>query len=208
MNNHEDIHNFFTIYFILDNDQEEIRNSVDYTNDGMLESLLSAFASRLGRLNRNGEQYDEHVHRIYRNLSRILTNRSESSSNTSQVPITTNRENSQFFVIFDFFVNGSNVSMEVERPHASLNDTILLFETILSMRENKKKIKKEQLNKFKRFRVTKKMLKDDCTICMNKFKNRELARILPCEHTFHSKCVDKWLTSHSNTCPVCRKELV
>ncbi|KAM0671488.1 hypothetical protein OCOL_001607 [Ordospora colligata] len=44
----------------------------------------------------------------------------------------------------------------------------------------------------------------ECTICMCNFARKQKLRELPCEHKFHMKCVDKWLLSHSNKCPVCR----
>jgi len=44
----------------------------------------------------------------------------------------------------------------------------------------------------------------ECTICMCSFARKQKLRMLPCEHKFHMKCVDKWLLGHSNKCPVCR----
>ena len=32
-----------------------------------------------------------------------------------------------------------------------------------------------------------------CVICMCDFELRQMLRVLPCLHEFHSKCVDKWL---------------
>ena len=32
-----------------------------------------------------------------------------------------------------------------------------------------------------------------CVICMCDFENGQLLRVLPCNHEFHTKCVDKWL---------------
>lgn len=43
-----------------------------------------------------------------------------------------------------------------------------------------------------------------CSICLNaehKFKK------LKCKHLFCEKCITKWLTSFSNTCPICRTVL-
>lgn len=42
-----------------------------------------------------------------------------------------------------------------------------------------------------------------CVICMCDFESRQMLRVLPCVHEFHSKCVDKWLKSN-RTCPICR----
>jgi len=42
-----------------------------------------------------------------------------------------------------------------------------------------------------------------CVVCMCDFECRQVVRVLPCAHEFHSKCVDKWLKSN-RTCPICR----
>ncbi|XP_071515532.1 uncharacterized protein [Panulirus ornatus] len=42
-----------------------------------------------------------------------------------------------------------------------------------------------------------------CVICMCDFELRQMLRVLPCLHEFHTKCVDKWLKSN-RTCPICR----
>ncbi|XP_074308628.1 RING-H2 finger protein ATL78-like [Silene latifolia] len=48
----------------------------------------------------------------------------------------------------------------------------------------------------------------ECVICLSEFKVAETIRILPkCNHGFHVKCIDKWLSSHSS-CPTCRQSLV
>jgi E3 ubiquitin-protein ligase ATL6/9/15/31/42/55 len=44
----------------------------------------------------------------------------------------------------------------------------------------------------------------ECTVCLSKFEDEEILRLLPkCKHAFHMNCIDKWLESHS-TCPLCR----
>lgn len=32
-----------------------------------------------------------------------------------------------------------------------------------------------------------------CVVCFSDFEVRQLLRVLPCNHEFHAKCVDKWL---------------
>lgn len=32
-----------------------------------------------------------------------------------------------------------------------------------------------------------------CVVCFSDFEARQLLRVLPCNHEFHAKCVDKWL---------------
>lgn len=42
-----------------------------------------------------------------------------------------------------------------------------------------------------------------CVVCMCDFEARQMLRVLPCDHEFHAKCVDKWLKTN-RTCPICR----
>lgn len=37
-----------------------------------------------------------------------------------------------------------------------------------------------------------------CVVCMCDFESRQLLRVLPCNHEFHAKCVDKWLKVKSS----------
>ncbi|KAI3935132.1 hypothetical protein MKX01_031399 [Papaver californicum] len=44
-----------------------------------------------------------------------------------------------------------------------------------------------------------------CSICLSEYLPTETLKIIPsCNHYFHSKCIDQWL-SMSSTCPVCRE---
>lgn len=44
-----------------------------------------------------------------------------------------------------------------------------------------------------------------CVVCFSDFEARQLLRVLPCNHEFHTKCVDKWLKAN-RTCPICRAD--
>lgn len=53
---------------------------------------------------------------------------------------------------------------------------------------------------------------DVCVICLDPFKEGDRLRVLPCDHSFHVGCIDRWLSgSHSYNecftagCPTCKK---
>ncbi|CAJ2641580.1 RING-H2 finger protein ATL78-like [Trifolium pratense] len=51
-------------------------------------------------------------------------------------------------------------------------------------------------------------LDSECVICLSEFTNGDKVRLLPkCNHGFHVRCIDKWLSSHSS-CPKCRQCLI
>ncbi|KAF7840076.1 RING-H2 finger protein ATL78 [Senna tora] len=51
-------------------------------------------------------------------------------------------------------------------------------------------------------------LDSECAICLSDFNAGDRLRILPkCNHGFHVRCIDKWLSSHSS-CPKCRHCLI
>lgn len=44
----------------------------------------------------------------------------------------------------------------------------------------------------------------ECAICLNDtIKDKDIIKKLYCNHTFHKKCINKWLKIN-NTCPFCR----
>lgn len=50
-------------------------------------------------------------------------------------------------------------------------------------------------------------LSDECTICLDEFIPGVRCRQLPCEHTFHSTCIARWLIERSAVCPLCKLDL-
>lgn len=44
---------------------------------------------------------------------------------------------------------------------------------------------------------------ENCPVCLEMYRPKDLARVLHCRHLFHKACVDPWLLKHQ-TCPVCK----
>ena len=48
-----------------------------------------------------------------------------------------------------------------------------------------------------------------CVICLDDFIGGEsVVRELPCNHIYHSKCIDPFLTRNSSLCPLCKRDVL
>ncbi|KAB8349762.1 hypothetical protein FH972_023776 [Carpinus fangiana] len=48
---------------------------------------------------------------------------------------------------------------------------------------------------------------EKCLVCLCDFSVREVVRRLnKCKHLFHQECIDQWLTTGRNACPLCRQQ--
>ncbi|XP_021274786.1 receptor homology region, transmembrane domain- and RING domain-containing protein 1 [Herrania umbratica] len=48
---------------------------------------------------------------------------------------------------------------------------------------------------------------ETCAICLEDYKDGEILKVLPCQHDFHSSCVESWLTKWGTFCPVCKLDM-
>jgi hypothetical protein len=65
----------------------------------------------------------------------------------------------------------------------------------------------ELVPKYKQIKNGDKLLGQTCCICQNDYKPKEYKRELECKHSFHKKCIDKWLKNNLS-CPYCRENIV
>ncbi|KAF9962990.1 hypothetical protein BGZ70_007732 [Mortierella alpina] len=47
---------------------------------------------------------------------------------------------------------------------------------------------------------------DACSVCKEDYVVGDELRELPCEHFFHTQCVDYWIKNVKGTCPICRRD--
>ncbi|XP_060625737.2 E3 ubiquitin-protein ligase RNF149 [Anolis sagrei] len=48
---------------------------------------------------------------------------------------------------------------------------------------------------------------ENCAVCIENYKTKDIVRILPCKHVFHRHCIDPWLLEH-RTCPMCKLDVI
>lgn len=138
------------------------------------------------------------MHRLT-NMSISIVNRSDSSAN-----ILSNGINSLEAAIQYIRTEiDNNRSFEVK-----WGDTII----ISSNAGPTKVVSDEDLSKYCELRCpglnNKAIVTDEtCAICAEMHTDKQLSRTLPCKHSFHAECIDKWLLCRSAVCPICRFNL-
>jgi len=49
---------------------------------------------------------------------------------------------------------------------------------------------------------------ENCAICLEDFNSEVEVKVLPCSHGFHSQCIDPWIDSRSDLCPICKRSIL
>jgi len=68
---------------------------------------------------------------------------------------------------------------------------------------------KSQISQLKALKYKEGLIEKDsanCAICLADYEDDEELRYLPCNHHFHSECVDQWLLINKS-CPFCKREI-
>jgi hypothetical protein len=47
---------------------------------------------------------------------------------------------------------------------------------------------------------------EECSICTDKYENKEDVSVLDCGHVYHPKCINEW-AKYKPSCPVCKAEI-
>jgi len=76
------------------------------------------------------------------------------------------------------------------------------------------KICYQKINKYCTFKKNIKKIKNsdlenlinECSICLENYEINDKIIILNCNHIFHKRCLDLWL-SNNNNCPICREDI-
>jgi len=119
-------------------------------------------------------------------------------------------------IIEDIFINTNILDINnINNDFIQLNIDIDIFDNDISndLDEEKCRFKcckeiNEKIGNSNKIKKGCNKINEDCLICLEKYREKELYRELPkCKHFFHKKCIDKWLKLNA-VCPICRNILI
>ncbi|XP_027196584.1 E3 ubiquitin-protein ligase RNF13-like [Dermatophagoides pteronyssinus] len=116
---------------------------------------------------------------------------------TSEIP-----PNFSYYLIPFAIIIGAGILIIVSYVVFQLMMCIMERRKAQRHRLSRKDLKKVTLQKFE-----KGIFYETCAICLDDYVEGEKIRILPCNHAYHMKCIDPWLTKNRRVCPVCKAKV-
>ena len=94
----------------------------------------------------------------------------------------------------------ANILINLQHRDLTPEDYDLLLR--LDERVAPKTISKDTLSTMKTDVVSEETVGDLCAVCMDPYELGQNRKFLPCDHVFHTKCIDMWLENSSQNCPI------
>jgi hypothetical protein len=178
---------------ILNNNDENLSNDED-TDEDLLDDEDNESADNNENNNTNNENNNGNTVNSTSNLFRFSYIYPPSSfQSTSSVP---------YFQSFGDNIEINNLSNLISNIISEELNNLQTEDVICTLDESEKdKLKKSILTE----KVDNKIY--DCNVCLEEIElNQEIIE-LPCEHIYHSECIEKYLNEYNYKCPCCRKEV-
>lgn len=111
------------------------------------------------------------------------------------------------YVLGGFYPSSHPIFTTVNNPDSPIYDDQQLVEWLMGKTATKaRKEDVERSGGLHEITEDDKLLNERCPICLVDYEVEDTCRRLQCSHIFHKDCVDEWLITSHNSCPLCRKE--
>jgi hypothetical protein len=152
-------------------------------------------------INQNQEEINQNQEEINENQEEINQNQEEINQNIStNIPFINNGSN--VFTVFD-----NNSSITYNRIMMTIANE--LYSELINVPNQENVIctlNEEEKNKLNKV-ILENNLDKCCSVCMDDLVKDNEVIILPCNHIFHTNCIEEWLSKYNYNCPVCKKEV-
>jgi len=152
-------------------------------------------------INQNQEEINQNQEEINQNQEEINQNQEEINQIIPpNIPFITNFSNE--FTVFD---NNSSITYN----RIMMNIANELYSELINVPNQENVIctlDEEEKNKLNKV-ILENNLDKCCSVCMDDLVKDNEVIILPCEHIFHTNCIEEWLSKYNYNCPVCKKEV-
>ena len=81
-----------------------------------------------------------------------------------------------------------------------------LFHKIKSLSKNNNSLRENiNIDSLNTLVVCEELPENNCSICLEEFKNQDILKKLNCNHIFHKDCLEPWINNNNLNCPLCRQ---
>ena len=180
----------------INQNQEEINENQEEINQNQEE-----INQNQEEINENQEEINQNQEEINQNQEEINQNQEEINENIpNNIPFINNVSN--VFTVFD-----NNSSITYNRIMMTIANE--LYSELINVPNQENVIctlDEEEKNKLNKV-ILENNLDKCCSVCMDELVKDNQVIILPCEHIFHTNCIEEWLSKYNYNCPVCKKEV-
>jgi hypothetical protein len=107
--------------------------------------------------------------------------------------------------LFSHIIGGVSQNIQIS-SHNNVISALINLGTQSNQSDVVATLDETETDKLKRYKPETK-LEEKCVICLLEQDVDNEVCELPCNHTFHSECIDQYLKEYNYKCPVCRKEV-
>jgi hypothetical protein len=163
---------------IIDNFREYIYNNGTYTDDEIDEIIQNFYIASDIEVDQRLFERDNNENSQISQLMNLIVQ--FSNNNQQIISATVSRDGSLQFLVRDRNI----INEELEDVKVTLDDKDL------------EKIESKVLDK---------KIDDNCSICLDSYKEGDDVSILKCNHIFHKNCIQTYLKEYNHKCPLCKK---